>query len=115
MIATARGSRKAVTAALAASRSRSSNRATASPENDVGKLDVDGSRFRRRRDRKPALAEDVDHAEVLGEHLGEEQRDVVLFGDLGEMGQQERAEALALEAVGDRERYLGPLGLAADV
>ena len=109
------GLRKRRTAASAASRSRSSKRSVASAEKEVGSSHLDRTRDRGDLDREAALAEDLDHTVVLGQHLGDEDGDAVLLGDLGEMGEQDRAEALALHRVVYREGDLGTPGRAADV
>jgi hypothetical protein len=63
-------------------------------------------------DREPAVAEDVDHLVVLGQHLGVEDLDPDLVGGLGELAEQDRAQPLALHGVGDLQAHLGPLGMA---
>jgi hypothetical protein len=78
-------------------------------------LDVDRAGLGGGLDREAALAEDLDHAVVLRHHLGEEGLDPVLLGDLGEVGEQDRPQPLALELVGDREGDLGAAGAGADV
>ena len=42
-----------------------------------------------------------------GHHLGVEDRDAVVDGDLREVGEQDRREPVPLQAVRDRERHLG--------
>ena len=72
-------------------------------------LEVDRARHRVGRDREPALAEDLDHPVVLGQHLRLEPADAALFGGLRQMREQRRGDAHALHLVGHRERHLGPV------
>ena len=50
-----------------------------------------------------------------GTHLGLERRDAVLPGGVGDVGQQDRRQTLAVEVVGDREGDLGAPGRRCDV
>ena len=56
--------------------------------------------------------EDAQHRAVVGQHLGQEAADADPAGLLGELLEQPRADALALELVGDREGDLGARGIA---
>jgi hypothetical protein len=78
-------------------------------------LDLDRSRDRPDRDGESARPEEVDHAVVLGQDLGDERGDVVQGGLLRELAQQDRADAPALEVVGDREADLGSTALHTEV
>ena len=61
-------------------------------------------------DREARLAEDADHAPVLGQHGRGEGRDPARGGDLREVRDQHGGQPAALHLVGDRERDLGPVG-----
>jgi hypothetical protein len=52
---------------------------------------------------EPALAEDLDHLVVVGEHLGRERRDPVALGDAREVREQDGRDAVPLPRVGDEE------------
>ena len=53
------------------------------------------------------VAEDLDHLDVLGQHLGHEPVDAVLAAGLGEVLEQELGDAATLVLVLDQERHLG--------
>ena len=76
---------------------------------------MDRSRHGAHLDWKAALAEHLDHAVVLGQHLGLEGVDPMLDRHLGEMGQQDRAQSTALQLVAHRERDLGSPFRAAEI
>jgi hypothetical protein len=71
------------------------------------KLDAHHVGLRARAHRESALAEHLRHAVVVREDLGLEYGHAALLGRLGEVGEQDRAEAVALICVGDLERELG--------
>ena len=96
------------TAATAAVRSRSSNRSIAAGDSEVGSSISSTSGARPDLDREPALAEDVDHAVVVGKNLGHKGRDAVLLGHLREVGQQDGRDAATLPGIGHQEGDLGP-------
>ena len=50
--------------------------------------------------RVKAVAEDLEHRSILRQNLGDELRDPTRLGDLGEPLDQNRAQAVPLEAVG---------------
>ena len=56
-----------------------------------------------------ALAEHLDHAVVVREHVRDERRDAVGVRDAGEALQEQGADTMALRVVRDRERHLGPV------
>src|SRR5918999_1128128 len=58
------------------------------------------------------LLEHAQHRPVAGQHFGEEAAYAGFARLLGELLQQTRADPLALELVGDRERHLGASGIA---
>ena len=78
-------------------------------------LDMDRSRHRPHIDGKAALPEHLDHAVVLRQDLGLEGRDSMLVGHLGQMGEQDRSQAMALELVRHRKRDLGSVLRAAEI
>ena len=92
--ASARCSRAAVTARLAAVGSMSKDTAMTSSS-------------RRWRQLVARLAEGGEHAGVGRQHLGDEPGDAPLAGRGREVLEQDRAEALALDVVADDERHLG--------
>ena len=53
------------------------------------------------------VAEDPQHGDVPGQHLGDEPLDAVRGGERRELLEQARADAAALELVGDGEGHLG--------
>ena len=57
------------------------------------------------------VAEGLDHPLVVGQHLGDEPLDAALAGGLGEVLEQELADAAALVLVLDEEGDLGLAGL----
>ena len=57
------------------------------------------------------VAEGLDHPLVVGQHLGDEPLDAALAPGLGEVLEQELADAAALVGVLDEERDLGLAGL----
>jgi hypothetical protein len=67
------------------------------------KLDVDRAGHGRDLHGKSGLPEHIDHPMVRRKHLGLEQPDSVVGCRLGEVGQEDRAEAPALEFVRDRK------------
>ena len=84
----------------------------------VDALEVAGGRLDRQRhlgdaalvlalDLEARALEDAQHRAVVGQHLREEAADPHLAGLLRELLEQPRADALALQLVGDRERDLG--------
>ena len=113
--ATERGLRKWSSAAAAALLSRSSKRSMASGESDGRDLDQHEVGLRAHSNAEPALAEDLDHAVVLRQHLCLEHRDTLLLGRLGEMREQDRAKPLPLNGIGDLEGDLRPIGAGAFV
>ena len=66
---------------------------------------------------KAARLEHLDHAAVAPQHLRLEDLDPRGVRTLGEVGEQQRPKAVALELVGDRERGLrgGPAGRAGEL
>ena len=73
-------------------------------------LELDPVRRGAHLDREAGLAEDADHAPVLGQDGRGERRHAARGGDLREVRDQHRREPAALHLVGDRERDLGPVG-----
>src|ERR1700730_1052046 len=59
---------------------------------------------------KTAVAEDLDHAVVLGHHVGLEDGDAGRRGGLRQLAKQDGAQAVSLDGVGHRERDLGTSG-----
>jgi hypothetical protein len=57
-------------------------------------------------DRETALAEDVDHATVVRQHLGGEHGDAVAVRNGRQVSEHDRRDAVALPGVGDEERDL---------
>ena len=55
------------------------------------------------------VAERLDHPVVVGQHLGDEALDAALAAGLGEVLEQELADAAALLGVLDQEGHLGDL------
>jgi len=51
-----------------------------------------------------AVREHLEHLAILAEHVGLEFRDPVCFGDTSQMFEQQRADAVSLEFVANRER-----------
>ena len=80
-----------------------------------GEYDPDRTRLGGDLDRESALPEDLHHPVVLGHHLGVEDGDAVVDGDLRQVGEQQRGEPVSLEPVGDREGHLGAPASLADV
>jgi hypothetical protein len=72
-------------------------------------LDPDLARLALHRDAEAALAEDVEHLVVLGQHVGLEDGNPVFVRRLGEALEQQRPKAAALVRVRDREADLGPI------
>ena len=52
-----------------------------------------------------ALAEDVQHRSVFTQHLSDEMRDPALLGDDRQALDENRAEAMTVEAIGDLDRH----------
>ena len=64
------------------------------------------------RDLEAGVGEDREHRPVLGQHLGDEALDPGARPRRGELLEQARADAAALQLVGDGEGHLGRGGLA---
>src|ERR1700691_3919904 len=60
-----------------------------------------------------AVREHLEHLAVLAEDVGLEFRDTVRIGDATQMFEQQRADAVALEAIENRKRDLGATGIGA--
>ena len=71
-------------------------------------LDVHGPRRRAQMNGEAAAPEDVDHPVVLREHVCMERRDAGIVGGVGQMRDQDRAEATPLQGVGDADADLRP-------
>ena len=71
-------------------------------------LDVHGPRRRAQMNREAAAPEDVDHPVVLRKHVCMERRDAGIVGGVGQMRDQDRAEATPLQGVGDADANLRP-------
>ena len=72
-------------------------------------LDVDLARRGLHGDAEAALAEQVEHLVVLGQHVGLEDGDAIVVSGLGQALEQQRSQAAALERVRDRKPDLGPV------
>ena len=62
-----------------------------------------------------ALAEDVEHAAVVAQHVGVQRRDPLLACALGQVREQHRGQAASLHRVGDGKGDLGPVRVDAQV
>ncbi len=60
------------------------------------------------------VVKDGEHRVVLGEHISDEVRDAVGFGERGEPDQQERRETVAMVGIGDLEGDFGLVLVGAD-
>ena len=90
------------------------------PETDRRPAQPGGTQFERHMDdsvrrtlddRELGMAKQAQHRLVVGEGVGDESRDAALPGELGETGEQERADPSSLPAVGHDERHFGLAGL----
>jgi hypothetical protein len=59
------------------------------------------------RGHEAGIAEDADHPMVLGQHLGIEDRHVLVASRLRQMAEEDRPQPMALVLVGDRHADLG--------
>ena len=57
------------------------------------------------------VAEDVEHAAVVAEHVGVERPDPLLAGEARQVLQQAGADPVPLQRIGDRERDFGAVGV----
>ena len=93
------------------------SRVAITPANGVGRLDRELQRHHAVLDvadqAVAGVAEGLDHPLVVGQHLGDEPLDAALAAGLGEVLEQQLADAAALLGVLDEERHLGPAGAVA--
>ncbi len=78
-------------------------------------LHDDGPGLGMHANREAAGPEDLEHAHVLGQNLGDERGDAQFIGAAGELLEEQRRDPTALVVVGDHERDLRRVGVDAVV